>query len=68
MENMAKACWRNTHTVHISKCEEFATWTLSSLGLWDQIMFASAVILEGSMQSNLGLSVRMSCTFLLVSF
>lgn len=54
--------------MHILKCDGFATWTWRSLGLSDQIMFALAVILEGSTQSNLGLSVRMSCTFLLVSF
>lgn len=53
--------------VHILKCEEFDTCTLSSLGSSDHMMFPLVTIFPGSTQISCGLSVRINWTFLFVS-
>lgn len=59
---------KKDNTVQILNCEGLVTWMLSSFELSDQIMFPFTTSFEGSTYINFGLLVRISWTFLLVSF
>lgn len=55
-------------TVQILKCEGLVTWMLRSSGLSVQMISPSCQSFDGLVHISLGLSVRMSWTFLLDDF